>query len=401
MTLFGWRRRSEGFEWREYVRTTVLVRRADRQRRIEDARAAAVDKVKHAADAGAEAGRAGVSFAGSHISRFFAFLGNVLLDLAVAIFYVSGRWFKFIGSVIADAFGAVFAPLTRFLRAKGEAAASKLKGVGLKTPQWSARMPAMPSMPDFARRIPFNPQYVVLGLAALGLIYFGGPILRSADGLNLADMSSGVSTGSVTVATEISGSSFAVNGEVLRVDGALVRLEGIEAPETGQPCYRANGKKWDCARAARMGLSRLVRRKAVTCTPSGHDADGRVLARCTIGGDTDVATEAVRHGYVFAVGSFFNSLSAEEKEARVAKAGIWQGNVQRPQEWRDQAWEDAKQAAPDGCPIKGFVRSSTKIYALPWAPEYNRARVRTDRGERWFCSEDEAKAAGFTSSSRS
>ena len=39
--MFGWRRRSEGFEWREYVRTTVLVRRADRQRRIEDVRVAA------------------------------------------------------------------------------------------------------------------------------------------------------------------------------------------------------------------------------------------------------------------------------------------------------------------------------------------------------------------------
>ena len=47
--MFGWRRRSEGFEWREYVRTTILVRRADRQRRVEDVRVAALEKVKHAA----------------------------------------------------------------------------------------------------------------------------------------------------------------------------------------------------------------------------------------------------------------------------------------------------------------------------------------------------------------
>ena len=44
--MFGWRRRSEGFEWQEYVRTTVLVRRADRQTQIDDVRMAALNKVK-------------------------------------------------------------------------------------------------------------------------------------------------------------------------------------------------------------------------------------------------------------------------------------------------------------------------------------------------------------------
>ena len=84
--MFGWRRRSEGFEWREYVRTTILVRRADRQRRVEDARVATLEKVKHARDAGVEAGRAGAAFAGSQLSKFFSFIGSALLDLLVAAF---------------------------------------------------------------------------------------------------------------------------------------------------------------------------------------------------------------------------------------------------------------------------------------------------------------------------
>ena len=93
--MFGWRRRSEGFEWKEYVRTTVLVRRADRQRRVEDVRAAAVEKVKNAADAGAEAGRASVSFMGSQFSKFLWALGEALLDFAAAIASVLLRWSKF------------------------------------------------------------------------------------------------------------------------------------------------------------------------------------------------------------------------------------------------------------------------------------------------------------------
>jgi hypothetical protein len=109
----------------------------------------------------------------------------------------------------------------------------------------------------------------------------------------------------------------------------------------------------------------------------------------------------VQHGYVFAVRSFFGQLNETEDAARAAKKGIWQGKVQRPQEWRDQQWQDAARTAPDGCPIKGVVRASSKYYALPWSAGYSRTKVRTDRGGRWFCSEDEARAAGFTLSSRS
>jgi hypothetical protein len=32
---------------------------------------------------------------------------------------------------------------------------------------------------------------------------------------------------------------------------------------------------------------------------------------------------------------------------------------------------------------------------LPWSPDYDRGRIQKTRGERWFCSEREAEAAGF------
>jgi hypothetical protein len=32
--MFGWRKRNDGFEWREYVRTTILVRRRNRRDRV-------------------------------------------------------------------------------------------------------------------------------------------------------------------------------------------------------------------------------------------------------------------------------------------------------------------------------------------------------------------------------
>lgn len=384
--MFGWRRRSEGFEWREYVRTTILVRRADRQRRIEDVRVAAVEKVKQAADAGAEAGRAGASFMGSQFSKLLSIIVEALLDLAAAAFHLATRWSKFLSAVIADAFRGLAAhfgiALGNALRGPADAVRAKAK-----------------LLLDVARRSPIKPQHVVGALAALGLIYIGGPMLRSADGIAIAEHSP-ETPARISISTELSGRAIAITGDLMRVDGALVRIGNIEAPESRQPCYRADGRRWNCASAAKSGLARVIRGRRVTCTPSEQDNGGYVVAQCSVG-EADLATELVRNGYVFAVSSYFGALGGEEDAARTAKKGIWQGEIQRPQEWRDQQWQDAKRDAPDGCPIKGFIRASSKFYALPWSADYDRAKVRPDKGERWFCSEDEAKAAGFMPSSRS
>jgi endonuclease YncB( thermonuclease family) len=379
--MFGWRRRSEGFEWREYVRTTILVRRADRQRRVEDARVAALERVKHARDTGVDAGRAGVAFAGSQLSKLLSLIGSALLDLLVAVSYAATRWSRFAMAVFSDALGRLAGPLFAAARGPANAARDKFR-----------------ALPDVARKLPIKSQHVVGAATVLGLIYLGGPILRSADGVAVAKFT----PGAAPVTSEISGRATAVTGDLMRVAGKLVRLDGIEAPAPSQPCYRSSGRRWGCAAAARAGLSRIVRHKSVTCTPSGQDETGHVLARCVIDGSKDIAAELVRNGHVFATSSsFFNSLSSEEEAARNAKAGIWQGEVARPQEWRERAWEDAKRDAPDGCPIKGLVRASSKQYELPWFADYARAKVRTERGERWFCSEDEAKAAGFLPSDQS
>lgn len=383
--MFGWRRRREGFEWKEYVRTTVLVRRADRQRRIEDVRVAAIEKVKNVADAGVDAGRASATAAKSGAMRGLSIAGRAIADVFVALFWGIVRWAAFAWNVIKDATSGLLAPLRNAIRVPRDAARDKLK-----------------MMPDVARRFPIKAHHLITAALVLVLIYVGGPMLRSADGVSspVLDISTGAPADSahqVTVSSDISGVAAALTGDTLRVDGTLIRLTGIEAPASAQPCYRANGKRWNCASAARSGLNGIVRGHKVTCTSSGQDESGRTLASCVVEGAKDIASELARNGYVFATdNSFFSTLSGEESAAREAKRGIWQGEVLRPQAWRDQTWQAAKREAPDGCPIKGVIRASAKIYALPWSDVYAKARVRPTRGEHWFCSEDEAKAAGFS-----
>ncbi|MBS0235424.1 MAG: thermonuclease family protein [Proteobacteria bacterium] len=384
--MFGWRRRSEGFEWKEYVRTTVLVRRADRQRRLEDARVAAIEKVKNVADAGVDAGRASASAAKSGLFCLLSFIGEVLADIGVATFWALVRGVTFAWRVVKDAMIALLTPLREAAQIPAEAARDKLK-----------------LMPDVARKSPIKAHHLISAALFLGLVYVAGPMLRSADSIGAPTIDIPANSAEpseqphqVTISTEISGPAAALTGDTMRVDGTLVRLDGIEAPASAQPCHRANGRLWNCASSARVGLNRIVRGRKITCTSSGQDSAGRTLARCLIDGGEDVATELVRGGYVFATDtSFFGSLRSAENAAREDKRGIWQGNVMRPQDWREQTWEAAKQDSPDGCPIKGIVRASEKIYALPWSNAYANTRVRPERGGRWFCSEDDAKAAGF------
>lgn len=52
------------------------------------------------------------------------------------------------------------------------------------------------------------------------------------------------------------------------------------------------------------------------------------------------------------------------------------------------------------CNIKGNISFDTgeKIYHVPGQKYYNSTQINESRGERWFCSEEEARAAGWRKS---
>ena len=62
--MFGWRKRNDGFEWREYVRTTILVRRRNRRERVGEVAKDAVHNLKAAGQRGAAAGAVGAQALG-------------------------------------------------------------------------------------------------------------------------------------------------------------------------------------------------------------------------------------------------------------------------------------------------------------------------------------------------
>ena len=385
--MFGWRRRSEGFEWREHVKTAVLVRRADRQRRLDDARLAALSKVKDVKDRGVEAGKA-------HVAEAQNWLWVLLETCAGAAVTALKFGYRAAASGFAKSWTAVQSVLQS---AVGRIPTAALPGAALGKLSIQRVKQAIPALTlhSFLR-----PQLFFYAGFLLLIVLAGGRALAPAPAVRDAQITTASITSTELAADGLTGRATALAGDVLRISGTVVRLKGIEAPENQQSCLKSNGRRWSCGTAALDGLSRLVRAKTVTCETSGTDEQGRPLATCATT-SFDVASEMVRRGYAFAATGFFHSFGSEEELAKTQKVGLWQGEAERPSQWRQRRWEEAKKSSPDGCPIKGYVRSSGRMYAMPWSQDYANGKVRTVKGERWFCSEDDARAAGFKLSSRS
>jgi endonuclease YncB( thermonuclease family) len=225
----------------------------------------------------------------------------------------------------------------------------------------------------------------VVAMAAAAVAVLAAAAVWSAhrDTFDLADLGE---------SKEVVGRPSVVAGDVLKVAGTTVRLSGIEAPERTQLCGGAS--KWRCAEAAQSALSKVISGRSVRCRLRGTDSAGRPIGYCSID-SVDINADLVRQGYAFAEGGTSSRYGALEKDARNAKAGMWIADIQRPAEYRAKAWEEAKRRAPDGCPIKGQVTGTERVYVLPGTPAYERLRVQTARGDRWFCSEQDAASAGF------
>jgi len=192
----------------------------------------------------------------------------------------------------------------------------------------------------------------------------------------------------------ISGAATVIDGDTIEIAGRRVRLEGIDAPETGQTC----GGRWfvpyACGTRATDALRKLVDGKTVVCENRGADKYGRTLGICRVD-KLDINAEQVRTGNAWAFIKYSRTYLDVEAEARTAKTGIWQGDSEPAWIYREKRWSHAEQTAPQGCAIKGNVTRNGQIYHMPWSPWYSKVTIDEARGERWFCSEKEAELAGW------
>ncbi|WP_456773651.1 thermonuclease family protein [Bradyrhizobium sp. USDA 4369] len=207
-----------------------------------------------------------------------------------------------------------------------------------------------------------------------------------------------------------------VDGDTVQIGDTKIRIQGIDAPETDQLCMDAREKSWECGITARDELIRYSAGRSWDCDIFAADRYGRSLGVCLVEGQ-DVGAWMVRQGWALSFVRYSHSYDADEVAARDAHAGLWRGAFIAPWDWRHRNRQtiilgsisvpvDSQKLllgaassadAPDtNCVIKGNVnRKGERIYHLPGQLNYSKINMDKGLGERWFCAETEAEAAGW------
>jgi endonuclease YncB( thermonuclease family) len=194
-----------------------------------------------------------------------------------------------------------------------------------------------------------------------------------------------------------------IDGDTLQIDGRTVQLYGIDAPELGQYCER-NGELWECGMEAALFLQKTVEFEGppIECSPWGEEpASGSgselVIGVCQVGPKV-VGLTMVQNGYAMALPDSFPDYKEAEKQARQAKLGLWRGDFVPPWQWREGKGGEVRSSDwVRRCSIKGALgRAGEAIYYVPTDPDYDQVALDRARGERMFCSDEEARAAGWT-----
>ena len=150
-----------------------------------------------------------------------------------------------------------------------------------------------------------------------------------------------------------------------------------------------------------------------------RDRYGRLLRHVFVGGSTNVALAQIEGGfgkeYTYD-GPYAHRLEylAAMNRAKTAKRGTWGPPCNGFHEGlattapaqpaptasapavKPSAAPSASTSEPGACSIKGNINSDgEKIAHRPGDSAYERTKISTGKGERWFCSESEALAAGW------
>jgi len=185
-----------------------------------------------------------------------------------------------------------------------------------------------------------------------------------------------------------------IDGDTVEIEGGEhVRYIGIDTPETVDPrkpvqCFGIEASKKN---------EELVEGKVVRLEKDITEKDkyGRLL-RYVWMDDLFVNLELVKQGFATSYSyppdiKYQKEFQEAEKEAREAKRGLWGACPISPN-------PTAQMQEPTGseCDIKGNISTSgDKIYHLPGCGSYNKTQIDVNRGERWFCTENEAQEAGW------
>jgi endonuclease YncB( thermonuclease family) len=211
------------------------------------------------------------------------------------------------------------------------------------------------------------------------------------------------------------------DGDTLQLGDITYHLDGVDAPEYDQICIDDHADPWSCGVDARDQLTKLINGRAVHCDDLGPDkSKKRHIGICTAEGESaSLNQQLAKQGFAISTESALKVHAKDDAaSAKADNRGLWKGCFASPQDFRAGKKDGALMggscradrdkeiravlfpedpAQPPSCAIKGkFARrarftGNVGIYHLQGCSSYAGLKG----PDRWFCSEDDAQAAGF------
>lgn len=189
-----------------------------------------------------------------------------------------------------------------------------------------------------------------------------------------------------------------IDGDTVEIGGGQkVRYIGINTPETVDPrttvqCFgkEASNKNRELVEGKIVQLEKDI---------SETDKYGRLLRYVYIS-NTFVNDYMVRNGYAYVSSyppdvKYQDLFNQAQNNARQNNRGLW--GVCK--EGSDKTSSPTNYNNKEGCIIKGNISSSgEKIYHMPGQKYYDKTVIDETKGERWFCTENDATSAGWRKS---
>ncbi|PVA07510.1 thermonuclease family protein [Thalassorhabdomicrobium marinisediminis] len=133
---------------------------------------------------------------------------------------------------------------------------------------------------------------------------------------------------------DVIGTASVVDGDTIEIHGQRIRLHGIDAPESNQPCRGAESNVYRCGQLAANELDTLIGRSSVECWTQDVDRYRRLVSVCKLG-NIDINAWMVTQGFAVAYREYSLDYVALENEAREGQIGIWGSNFQMPWDYRN------------------------------------------------------------------
>lgn len=124
-----------------------------------------------------------------------------------------------------------------------------------------------------------------------------------------------------------------INGDVLTMNGRIIKLFGVAAPDISQTCADMSGRGYKCGQQSIAWLSSWLADNEVKCHIINEDERGVLSGVCMLG-PYDIGAALINSGWAVADIRQTQIYIPYQNQALSNKRGLWQGEFYMPWDWQ-------------------------------------------------------------------